>query len=186
GGETPGPIPNPEVKPSSADGTALETGWESRSPPRLLRMEPPSGGSLRFGTLPPMAGPRRPRTAPPTRAASDLPRGVLGALGQTDRAVENAAQVFDADVPEEVKAEAAIVGASAFADMGQFEEGLGFLRRFATRSDVGRPFDLRVWYVSGDLLEHMGRREDAAREFLKILRYDREAFDAAERLAALS
>ena len=108
------------------------------------------------------------------------------ALGQPDRAVENAAQVFDADVPEEVKAEAAIVGASAFADMGQFEEGLGFLRRFATRSDVGRPFDLRIWYVSGDLLEHMGRREDAAREFLKILRYDREAFDAAERLAALS
>ena len=40
--------------------------------------------------------------------------------------------------------------------------------------------------MSGDLLEHMGRREDAAREFLKILRYDREAFDAAERLAALS
>src|SRR5438552_6637167 len=37
GGETPGPIPNPEVKPSSADGTALETGWESRSPPRHLR-----------------------------------------------------------------------------------------------------------------------------------------------------
>src|SRR6266545_1584620 len=33
GGETPGPIPNPEVKPSSADGTALEAGWESRSPP---------------------------------------------------------------------------------------------------------------------------------------------------------
>src|SRR5712691_8969406 len=33
-GETPGPIPNPEVKPSSADGTALVTGWESRSPPR--------------------------------------------------------------------------------------------------------------------------------------------------------
>src|SRR6266511_3187592 len=43
GGETPGPIPNPEVKPSSADGTALETGWESRSPPRHLRIEPPSG-----------------------------------------------------------------------------------------------------------------------------------------------
>ena len=34
GGETPGPIPNPEVKPSRADGTALETGWESRSLPR--------------------------------------------------------------------------------------------------------------------------------------------------------
>ena len=34
GGETPGPIPNPEVKPVSADGTWLETAWESRSLPR--------------------------------------------------------------------------------------------------------------------------------------------------------
>jgi hypothetical protein len=32
-GETPGPIPNPEVKPFSADGTAPETVWESRTPP---------------------------------------------------------------------------------------------------------------------------------------------------------
>src|ERR687889_376447 len=31
--ETPGPIPNPEAKPLSADGTALETGGESRTPP---------------------------------------------------------------------------------------------------------------------------------------------------------
>jgi hypothetical protein len=30
--ETPGPIPNPDVKPSSADGTA-HTVWESRTPP---------------------------------------------------------------------------------------------------------------------------------------------------------
>src|SRR5262249_53235155 len=34
-GETPGPIPNPEVKPFSADGTALETVWESRTPPDI-------------------------------------------------------------------------------------------------------------------------------------------------------
>src|SRR6266496_3860711 len=33
GGDTPLPIPNREVKPSSSDGTARETGWESRSPP---------------------------------------------------------------------------------------------------------------------------------------------------------
>ena len=31
--ETPGPIPNPEVKPFSADGTATERLWESRTPP---------------------------------------------------------------------------------------------------------------------------------------------------------
>src|SRR5580765_6665499 len=37
GGETPLPIPNREVKPSSADGTAGETRWESRSPPLKSR-----------------------------------------------------------------------------------------------------------------------------------------------------
>lgn len=32
---TPDPIPNSVVKPSSADGTAGETLWESRTPPDL-------------------------------------------------------------------------------------------------------------------------------------------------------
>src|SRR5690625_404121 len=32
-GETPGPIPNPEAKPLSADGTAHGSVWESRTPP---------------------------------------------------------------------------------------------------------------------------------------------------------
>ena len=35
-GETPVPIPNTEVKPYCADGTALETGWESRSLPGII------------------------------------------------------------------------------------------------------------------------------------------------------
>ena len=35
GGVTPDPIPNSEVKPSSADGTARETVWESRTPPGI-------------------------------------------------------------------------------------------------------------------------------------------------------
>ena len=108
------------------------------------------------------------------------------ALGQPSRAVEDAEQtLLQAELHDEVKAEAAIVGASAYADMGLLEEALGMLRRFHTRPDVGRPFDLRVWYVAGDLLERMGRKEDAAREFLKILRHDRSAFDAADRIAAL-
>ena len=49
---TPGPIPNPEAKPSSADGTALVRVWESRSPPtfNIARDErpPPHGGGLSF------------------------------------------------------------------------------------------------------------------------------------------
>ncbi len=34
GGGTPGPIPNPEAKPASADGTWGTRPWESRSSPR--------------------------------------------------------------------------------------------------------------------------------------------------------
>ena len=39
GGDTPGHIPNPEVKPSSADGTAGATRWESRSPREPFTIE---------------------------------------------------------------------------------------------------------------------------------------------------
>src|SRR3954447_24894207 len=47
--ETPGPIPNPEAKPLSADGTALETGWESRTPPDILwRWAIPRGMAFRI------------------------------------------------------------------------------------------------------------------------------------------
>ena len=35
GGATPDPIPNSEVKPSRADGTARVSEWESRTPPGL-------------------------------------------------------------------------------------------------------------------------------------------------------
>src|SRR5215210_3911010 len=44
GGDTPLPIPNREVKPASADGTAGETLWESRSSPifyAIFRGTPP-------------------------------------------------------------------------------------------------------------------------------------------------
>ncbi len=34
-GETPVPIPNTEVKPFSADGTARVTVWESRTLPKI-------------------------------------------------------------------------------------------------------------------------------------------------------
>src|SRR3954447_12035317 len=43
-GETPGPIPNPEAKPFSADGTALARVWESRTPPDIIQKKPPPHG----------------------------------------------------------------------------------------------------------------------------------------------
>jgi hypothetical protein len=48
GGGTPGPIPNPEAKPSSADGTAPARVWESRSPPTVNLKRGLPSGSPRF------------------------------------------------------------------------------------------------------------------------------------------
>src|SRR3712207_1205395 len=68
--ETPGNIPNPEAKPLSADGTALETGWESRTPPDNHSPQGPQHppGALRHSrTIPTTAHAaayrRRPATA---------------------------------------------------------------------------------------------------------------------------
>jgi tetratricopeptide (TPR) repeat protein len=108
------------------------------------------------------------------------------ALGSPERAVPLAEEAMRAPIPEETRAEAAIVAASALAEMGRFDEALAMLRRLPARPNVGRAHDLRVWYVTGDVLARSGRREEAAREFRRIVRHDRNAFDAAERLAELS
>ena len=42
GGVIPDPIPNSVVKPSSVDGTAQVTVWESRTPPGSLEAQRPS------------------------------------------------------------------------------------------------------------------------------------------------
>ena len=47
-GVTPVPIPNTEVKPSTADGTAWVTAWESRSLPGLFLLRPDAKASGLF------------------------------------------------------------------------------------------------------------------------------------------
>jgi tetratricopeptide (TPR) repeat protein len=108
------------------------------------------------------------------------------ALGSPEKAIEPIRDALRARVPEEVRAEAAVVGASALADMGRFTEALGMLRSFHTKERQSRPFDLRVWYTTGDILDRAGRRGEAAVEFRKVVRHDAGAFDAAERLASLT
>ncbi len=78
-----------------------------------------------------------------------------------------------------------IVAASALADMGRFDQALGLLRRVKTRDDVAGPEVLRVWYVTATVLERAGRKQEATREYQKIMRYDASAFDVAERLVQL-
>ncbi len=51
GGGTPGPIPNPVVKPASAYGTWLGTAWESRSLPRGFFFDSGDPVAFRTGTL---------------------------------------------------------------------------------------------------------------------------------------
>jgi tetratricopeptide (TPR) repeat protein len=108
------------------------------------------------------------------------------ALGNPDKAVPLAEEALRARIPEEAKAEAAIVAASALADLERYDQALAMLKRLGSTAEVGRPHDLRVWYVTGDVLARAGRKDEAARAFRKVLRYDRTAFDAAERLAELS
>jgi tetratricopeptide (TPR) repeat protein len=107
------------------------------------------------------------------------------ALGAPEKAVEPAIEALRASIPEEVRAEAAMIGASALADLGRYTEALGVLRSFRSQEQFARPFDLRLWYVTGKILELAGRPEEAAEEFRRVVRHDPHAFDAAERLAKL-
>lgn len=108
------------------------------------------------------------------------------ALGSPQKAVPLVRDALRAPISPEAKAEAVVVGASALADVGRFDEALALLRGYRTDPDRAHPHDLRVWYVLGDVLERAGRPRDAEREFRRIIRHDAEFFDTAERLARLS
>jgi tetratricopeptide (TPR) repeat protein len=109
------------------------------------------------------------------------------ALGAPQKALEPVRDVLRAHrVPDEVRAEAAVVGSSALADLRRFDEALGMLRSVRTKAEGARPHDLRVWYVIGDILERAGRPREAEEEFRRIMRHDAGAYDVAERVARLS
>ena len=107
------------------------------------------------------------------------------ALGTPEKAVPLAREALKARIPPESKAEAIVVGGAALADLGRYDEAVALLRAFRTNPDAARPFDLRVWYVLGDVLQRAGRTRDAEREFRRILRHDPDACDVAESLASL-
>jgi tetratricopeptide (TPR) repeat protein len=108
------------------------------------------------------------------------------AVGTPEKAIPLIQEALDSAIPEEARAEAAVVGAAALADLGRYDEGMALLRRFDRRGPGARPHDLRVWYVMADILEKAGRRSEAKDRFRKILEHDPDAYDVPERLSALS
>ena len=107
------------------------------------------------------------------------------ALGSPEKAIPLVREAIRSRLSDAVRAEAAVVGASALADLGRFTEGLSLLAAFPATGDVGRDWQLRLWYVTADLLERSGRRDEAVSAFRRIMRHDADAFDVAERLAAM-
>jgi tetratricopeptide (TPR) repeat protein len=110
----------------------------------------------------------------------------LRALGKPAEAVPLAEEELRSTAPNEAKAEAVVVAASALADQERYAEALAFLGRAKTRPSVSEPYTLRLWYVRGDILARAGRRDEAAEQFRTIMRHDPTAFDVAERLAELT
>jgi len=107
------------------------------------------------------------------------------ALGQPEKAIDPAREALRARIPQEAKAEAAVVGAFALADLGRSGEALSILNSFPTDPARASESDLRVWYATADILARAGRKREAVEEFRRIMRHDPAAFDVAERVAQL-
>lgn len=112
----------------------------------------------------------------------------LRALGrEVDRVVDAAAELVTADeAPEDRRAEAAIVWASALADAGDVGAGRAVLRNFWTRHGTGEGEHLlRVRYVAAELAARDGDPAAAREQFEQILALDPDFLDVGERLAEL-
>ncbi|MBS3940634.1 MAG: hypothetical protein KG028_06710 [Actinobacteria bacterium] len=114
----------------------------------------------------------------------------LRALGRAvDRVVDSAAELVNADdAPEDRRAEAAIVWASALADAGDVGAGRAVLRNYVARAGDGDPDGehlLRVHYVAAELAVRDGDAEAAREQFARILAVDPDYLDVEERVTAL-
>lgn len=111
----------------------------------------------------------------------------LRGLGRPPAKVAELVREMDREGSERV-AEGAIVWASAVADHGDAGAGRTLLRRYLETlptTQPPEPYELRLWYVAGDLAERDGDARDAERWFRRVTRADPDAFDARERLSAL-
>ncbi|WP_205262568.1 hypothetical protein [Nakamurella leprariae] len=110
------------------------------------------------------------------------------ALGNPERALELSRSPEAEQLDEENALELRIVVAAARADLGQLDAALAHLAAAGAAPVPGRPVrQPRLTYAYADLLERMGRDEEALAAFLAVADADdEEETDAGERLTALA
>lgn len=94
-------------------------------------------------------------------------------------------ELGEASPSAELMTEGRIVKAGSLADRGELREAIRLLEGPAKKIDRPRPYHLRQWYALADLYERAGEVPAARDMFGRVVRHDREFFDAVERQAAL-
>jgi tetratricopeptide (TPR) repeat protein len=108
------------------------------------------------------------------------------ALGRPQVALRALADPNFGRLDAETKAELFIVVAGARRDLGQLEAALGVLARGGLDRTKPRPGSVRMWYLYADILEELGRKDEAAQWFAAAAALDRTGeTDAVDRASAL-
>jgi tetratricopeptide (TPR) repeat protein len=85
----------------------------------------------------------------------------------------------------DVLAEGRLVYAGSLADRGRIGEAIELLEHAKTDQKKPKPDHLRTWYALADLYERAGEVPRARELFRRVLRFDAELYDTAERLSAI-
>ncbi|MFI6578641.1 hypothetical protein ACIBFB_22885 [Nocardiopsis sp. NPDC050513] len=113
---------------------------------------------------------------------ADCERG----LGRPERALEIGNDPAAKDLDAADRIELRIVASGARRDMGDVQGALVELQVPELKERRARPWIARLFYAYADVLEELGRQDDAREYFARASAVDREGVtDADERLAAL-
>jgi tetratricopeptide (TPR) repeat protein len=82
-------------------------------------------------------------------------------------------------------AEGRLVYAGSLAERGQMADAIELLEHAKTDQKKPRPDHLRTWYALADLYERAGEVPRARELFRRVLRFDHELYDTAERLRGI-
>lgn len=107
------------------------------------------------------------------------------AMGRHEKVATYVDEMIAANVDADRVAEGLLVLAGDRADRGDLDGALTVLQRAKLAPDRVQSWHPRIWYLTADLLERMGRRGEARQYFEAIAAVDDEFGDVEERLAAL-